>query len=462
MLSNTSRPTVVISPIPAEINNLTPTILGTVMTYGGDTVSSDPNSSYFTVCPASCAGGNCSCPTSCPEAAVNLSFASGPLGPSMRFDNTANPALIAGDTYCVIVTATDSAGFSESSATNVFTIDTALPGVSETTSEGPGNIETIGGTITDSSTITNVGVVICNSNCTSGCTTAEAAMVNGAAYSLNTSALADGNYCAVVTVTDMAGNTATTSQTFTVTNTTTPAAPTISSPAPGTVVGPGSLVVTGTAPPDSSVTVTVAGVTETTTATSGGTYTATIPGPLANGPTTVSVTDTTSGGTSAPVSAPITVDSAVPAAPMITSPTNGSTVDGGGGLTVTGTAPPGSTVNVTVDGTTVTTTANSGGSFTATFPGPLPSGPTPITATDKNGVGTTSAAATVTVTIAGSTGTGSEKNVTNSASGPAELISGGIGHGCGCRTGSNGFDFGALAGAMLAFSRLTRIRRRRG
>ncbi len=89
----------------------------------------------------------------------------------------------------------------------------------------------------------------------------------------------------------------------------------------------------------------------------------------------------------------------VPAAPVITAPANGTTLDDNT-PTFSGTAPPGSTVTVKVDGSAVgTTTADASGSWSLTLASRLSEGPHTVTATASDAGGTSPASAPVSITV---------------------------------------------------------------
>src|SRR5690606_18305835 len=169
-----------------------------------------------------------------------------------------------------------------------------------------------------------------------------------------------------------------------------PEAPVITSPANGAVTNDTTPDITGTAEPNSTVTVTIDGVVAGT-ATAEGTGTGTFPPatPLTEGPHTVTATATDAAGNESDASAPVefTVDTVAPGTPVITGPTDGAlltdtTPD------ITGTAEPSSTVTVTIDGVVAgTTTADAAGSWTFTPSSPLGEGPHTVTATATDAAG---------------------------------------------------------------------------
>ncbi|MFA9441754.1 Ig-like domain-containing protein, partial [Uliginosibacterium sp. sgz301328] len=139
----------------------------------------------------------------------------------------------------------------------------------------------------------------------------------------------------------------------------------------------GGLTVSGTAEPGSTVTVTYPdGTTSTTTADADGNYSVTTDVPQTTGTVDVTATDV-AGNTSEPTEVSYE-DTGAPVAPVVN-----VTANEDGGLTVSGTAEPGSTVTVTYpDGSTGTTTADADGNYSVTTTVPQTSGEVTATATD--------------------------------------------------------------------------------
>ncbi|MFJ3381863.1 beta strand repeat-containing protein [Curtobacterium sp. NPDC090217] len=176
----------------------------------------------------------------------------------------------------------------------------------------------------------------------------------------------------------------------------------VTSPAAGTTYrvlgGSTDVTVTGAAAPDAPVSVTIDGGTPvTTTANGDGAWTVTVPG-VGEGQHTIRATQTV-GGTD--VTAPEVGFSVVAATPVsVTSPADGQVVPTTGGsvsIPVSGTAEPGATVTVDIDGTTVTTTAGTDGSWTVTV-GDVPPGDHTVSVTETVG-GRTSDPVTSGVTV---------------------------------------------------------------
>ena len=168
-------------------------------------------------------------------------------------------------------------------------------------------------------------------------------------------------------------------------DTTAPDAPTV-----GNVTGnrTNGYTVTGTAEPNSTITIkdNNGDTIGTGTTDESGNYTVTLPGSVGpNTPLNVTATDS-SGNVSDPTSAitPADPDTTAPDAPVVGSVTGNST----NGYTVTGTAEPNSTITIKDNnGDTVGTgTTDGSGNYTVTLPGSVgPNAPLNITATDSSG-----------------------------------------------------------------------------
>ncbi|HEX8704183.1 MAG TPA: Ig-like domain-containing protein, partial [Myxococcaceae bacterium] len=296
--------------------------------------------------------------------------------------------------HMVNATATDAAGnTSPASNTNTFTVDTLAPAAPVVTT--PAN-----GSTTNDNTPTYTGlaepgsmVTVIVDGAPVGTTTADAA---GNWTFTATAPLADGPHTVSATATDVAGNTspASNTNTFTV-DTAAPAAPVVNTPANGSITNDNTPTYTGLAEPGSTVTVIVDGTpVGTTTADAAGNWTFTPVVPLADGPHTVRATATDAvGNTSASSNTNgFTVDTGAPAAPVVTTPANGS-ITNDNTPTYSGTAEPNSTVTVIVDGAPVgTTTADAAGNWTFTPAEPLADGPHSVRATATDAAGNTSPA----------------------------------------------------------------------
>ncbi len=214
--------------------------------------------------------------------------------------------------------------------------------------------------------------------------------------------IAPGQYDApiVVTSTDQAGNTETTTGVVHVDTET------------GVVIAPGQaggdnivndaeasagVTFNGTAEPGANVQVTVAGVAMPAVVDTAGNWTATYPsGTLPGGQydTTIAVTSTDAAGNTASTSAPVQIDTEVQnfSANTATVETDGTinAVEHADGVTLTGTVEPGSTVTVQFGTANRAAIVDAAGNWTATFiPGEIPSGtydaPVIVNATDVAG-----------------------------------------------------------------------------
>jgi large repetitive protein len=179
-----------------------------------------------------------------------------------------------------------------------------------------------------------------------------------------------------VTSTDLAGNTATATGTVAIDTVTSVTVNTATVGGDGTVNAAereGGVTLTGTAEAGASVEVTMAGVTKTVTASANGTWSANFTAaevPQGERSAAVSVTSTDLAGNTATATGTVAIDT-------VTSVTvNTATVGGDGtvnaaeregGVTLTGTAEAGASVEVTMAGVTKTVTATANGTWSADF-----------------------------------------------------------------------------------------------
>jgi hypothetical protein len=157
-----------------------------------------------------------------------------------------------------------------------------------------------------------------------------------------------------------------------------PAAPTLNSPAEGEVTNDTTPTFTGTAEPGAEVEIFVDGDSiGTTTANGGGAFFFTPTAPLGDGPHEASAIATDAAGNESPQSNTnaFRIDTDAPAAPVITSPEDGSTTTDST-FPIRGTAEPGSQVIIIRDGEEIgSTMADENGDFTFNLPsGLLPVG----------------------------------------------------------------------------------------
>jgi MYXO-CTERM domain-containing protein len=299
---------------------------------------------------------------------------------------------LADGAHAVRATATDSGGnTSPDSNTNNFTVDTTAPAAPAVITPADGSLindstPTYSGTAEPNSTVT---VIVDGASV--GTTTADA---TGAWSFTPTTALADGSHSVRATSTDAAGNTSPSSNTNTFTlDTAAPAAPVVLTPANGSTTSDTTPAYSGTAEPNSPVTIIVDGTpVGTATADAAGNWSFTPVVPLADGPHSVNATAQDAAGNTSPSSATntFTVDTMGPAAPVVTTPADGS-VTNDSTPAYSGTAEPGSTVTVFVDGVAVgTTTADAAGNWTVTSTTALPEGPHTVNANAEDALGNTS------------------------------------------------------------------------
>jgi MYXO-CTERM domain-containing protein len=302
---------------------------------------------------------------------------------------TFTPAALSEGSHTVRATATDPAGnISPSSNTNTFIVDVAPPAAPVVVTPANGariNTTTpvLSGTAEPGSTVT-----VFVDGTSVGTTTADA---SGNWSLTQPTELAEGSHTVRATATDVAGNISPSSNTNTFfVDLTPPAAPVVVTPANGARVNTTTPVISGTAEAGATVTVIIDGTAVgTTTASASGSWTFTPPA-LAEGPHTVRATATDVAGNISPSSNTntFTVDLTPPAAPVVTAPSEGAVLATATPV-IRGTAEPGSTVTVIIDGTVVgTTTADASGNWTFTSPA-LDDGPHTVRATATDVAGNT-------------------------------------------------------------------------
>ncbi|NMR25550.1 hypothetical protein HH219_08430, partial [Pseudoalteromonas sp. NEC-BIFX-2020_015] len=325
-------------------------------------------------------------------------------------------------TLTVSATQADSAGNTSTAATTSITLDNQAPNALTITTpiEGDGKVNASedndvlvqGGGAESGATIT-VSI--------DGVTTTTTADSSGnwtlSGNELDISALNNGTLTVSATQADSAGNTSTAATTSITLDNQAPNALTITTPIEGDGKVNASedndvLVQGGGAESGATVTVSIDGVTTTTTADSSGNWT--LSGneldlsALNNGTLTVSATQVDSAGNSSTAATTsITLDNQAPNALTITTPIEGDgkvnanedndvLVQGGG-------AESGATVTVNVGGVSTTTTADSSGNWSLSGNeldiSALNNGTLTVSATQVDGVGNTSTAATTSITL---------------------------------------------------------------
>lgn len=166
------------------------------------------------------------------------------------------------------------------------------------------------------------------------------------------------------------------------------------------------ITLTGTAEPGATVAVTFAGATRTVTATAAGTWAADftaaeVPRGVTQAPVSAIATDAAGNTATATGTVAIDTETAVTLNTQVTADGVVNAAEAAGGLVLTGTAEPGATVEVAMNGAQRTVTATQDGTWSAAFaPAEVPQGtlavPATATATDLAG-NTATAAGTVSV-----------------------------------------------------------------
>ena len=292
-------------------------------------------------------------------------------------------------------TSRDAAGnVSVDSNTNTFTVDTVVPAAPVVVAPGNNSYVT---TLTPTFTGTaeaNSTVSVYIDGVFSGTTTADAS--GNWSYTPTTPLIGQDAHQVYATSTDAAGNASVESNTNTfIVDSVKPVAPTVDAPAEGSYVTTVRPVITGTAEAGTTVKVYIDGVeVGTTTADASGNWSYTPTTDLAQGSHNVKVTSTDAAGNVSVDSNVRTfiVDSIAPVAPVVLTPENGAVESSR--PTFTGTAEPGATVTIIVDGVEVgTTTADASGNWSYTIPSGSPGladGSHTVTARQTDAAGNTS------------------------------------------------------------------------
>jgi len=271
-------------------------------------------------------------------------------------------------------TSRDAAGnVSVDSNTSTFTVDTVVPAAPVVVAPGNNSYVT---TLTPTFTGTaeaNSTVSVYIDGVFSGTTTADAS--GNWSYTPTTPLIGQDAHQVYATATDAAGNASVESNTNTfIVDSVKPVAPTVDAPAEGAYVTTVRPVITGTAEAGTTVKVYIDGVeVGTTTADASGNWSYTPTTDLTQGSHNVKVTSTDAAGNVSVDSNVRTfiVDSIAPVAPVVLTPENGAVE--ASRPTFTGTAEPGATVTIIVDGVEVgTTTADASGNWSYTIPAGSP------------------------------------------------------------------------------------------
>lgn len=303
--------------------------------------------------------------------------------------------------HTITATQVDRAGnVSPASAPSQFTVDTTAPDAPVFTAPELGstigdNTPEITGTGEPGATVTVVeaGAVICT------------AVVDPAGdWSCTPSTpLADGHHSLAATQEDAAGNVSGESSDLFAVDTVPPAAPEITAPASGSVLNTTTPVAVGTGEVGATVTVVEGGSTICTGVVDAtGDWTCTPTTPLADGAHTWSARQVDAGGNTSSAAVPVTfvVDTALPSAPSITGPRDGSDLADATPEFV-GLGEPGATVAVTEGGVVIcTAVVDAAGNWACTPVVPLLDGDHTFVAVQTDTAGNISpASAPITVTI---------------------------------------------------------------
>ncbi|WP_460950274.1 Ig-like domain-containing protein, partial [Spirosoma daeguense] len=299
-----------------------------------------------------------------------------------------------GGSFPITVRATDVNNCSGVSATYSLQISTTATITTTAPAAVLGTSATLGGTITaDGGTpVTERGVVYLSGSGTPTTSNTKVQMGAGTGpFSQSVSNLSAGtSYSVRAYAINGAGTSYGNLQTFTTASA--PAAPIVTTPANGSRTNDNTPTYTGTAVPNSSVTVTVSGTPYGPTTVNGsGNWTFTQPTSLADNTYTVSAVARLN-GLDSPISNTNTfiVDTTPPPAPVVVTPANGSTTNDNT-PTYSGTAEANSTVSVLVDGTSVgNATVNASGNWTFTQPTALAGGSHTVRARATDAAGNTS------------------------------------------------------------------------
>ena len=278
--------------------------------------------------------------------------------------------------YIIEVVAIDAAFNRSPAATpNPFIVDTVASAAPVTTSPSltKDNTPVLAGTAEPGSTVTVVidGFTFTTTAVSpSGAWSVDLATAIPVGGSTPITGLTDGINTVTVTATDPAGNTSAPATQNLRVDTTPPAVPQITSSDKNKYTTP---VTTGLAEPGSTVAVTINGATFSTIVGPNGSWSFDLSTAIPNGgtipiallvdghsyPISVTVTDA-AGNTSAAAKQSLTIDGMAPISPTITSSALTNQVS----PTVTGTAEPFSTITLTINGATFTTTVNANGNWT--------------------------------------------------------------------------------------------------
>ena len=302
------------------------------------------------------------------------------IGVGGTFSVTA-AAITPNATYFVFVTVTDAAG-NTGNANQSLTINAIAPSV--TYSNGPTASTNDATPLISGSSNAPVGSVVLVSI---GSQTLHATVQPGGSWNVTAATLANGTVTVVTSITDLDGNVGSATQSLTIDST---------SPTSIVITGGASAATNDDTPTISGttdaadgriITVTVAGQTLTVPATFG-TWAVTA-AHIADGTYQATVDVGAAGGNPGSATQSLTIDTVAPVVVIGSGDGTVQTTDptpeiSGGGVT------PGSTVTVTVDGQTMTTTVAGDGTWSVTPPNPLPPGDNLVTVSITDPAGNTS------------------------------------------------------------------------
>jgi hypothetical protein len=258
--------------------------------------------------------------------------------------------------HSVTAQASDAAGNTGPiSSPRSFTVDTVAPSAPEMLTPTSGTAVNTSSPVISGTAEAGVTVTISFDGAVAGTAVADA---SGNWSFTPSSALAEGPHSVTAQASDAAGNTSSTSSSHSFTiDTVAPPIPQVLAPTRGALVTTSTPVISGTAEPGSTVTLSFDGtVAGTTVADDSGNWSFTPSTALAEGPHSVTAQASDAAGNASPDSIPGTfaVDTVAPAPPVVTSPAAGAVVETKA-LTITGTAAAGTTVTVILDGVEVGT-----------------------------------------------------------------------------------------------------------
>ena len=309
------------------------------------------------------------------------------------------PSALPDGTYAMTAQQTDAAGNrSDPSHPVALVIDTTKPDAPAITAPAAGAATSAERPVVSGTGEPNASLTVTDGTTTVCVTTVTAA---GTWTCTAQTVLKDGPHTLSATQTDAAGNTSDPGTTTVTIDSTPPAAPVIATPTSGSATANPQPSVGGTGEPGDTVTVAEGTATLCTATVDGnGDWSCAPAAKLTDGPHTLTVTQTDEvGNTSAPATAAFTVDTAAPAAPVLSAPTDGSATRNQR-PTIAGTGEPGDTLTVAEGSATVcTATVAADATWTCTPASALPEGDHTVVATQTNAAGLTSTPATATFTV---------------------------------------------------------------